>query len=320
MIGLFVTIGIIMGIIAVIWLGAAQYFQKGKRYVSYFDESVQGLSVDSSVKYRGVEVGRVERINVAPDNRLIEVVMKIDLEEKFAENTVAQLKSVGITGLVFIELNRYDKSIPDRVRIEFEAPYPVIPSRESEISRIVSNIDTVMKRITEIDIEDSFQKIKRIVDVVESVVTDEKLQNILANLNESAARFEGLTREMEKTMRELRALTVESREIIGRLELEKTSSSFNAAAVEMKQTLSRVQDLVAEITETIRGMEFAERSEEAESLMSDLDNSARLAAVGIRDASESVTRAARSLETLVQRLSENPSDIIFGRSSRERRN
>ena len=32
------------------------------------------------VKYRGVDVGRVEKIRVAPDNRLIEIVMKIEMD------------------------------------------------------------------------------------------------------------------------------------------------------------------------------------------------------------------------------------------------
>ena len=64
--GLFVTCGIGMVFLAVIWLGMSRYFKKGHYYATYFNESVQGLDVDSPVKYRGVSVGRVERIVVAP--------------------------------------------------------------------------------------------------------------------------------------------------------------------------------------------------------------------------------------------------------------
>src|SRR4030042_4203415 len=105
MIGLFVTIGILIGMVAVVWLGASKYLEKGKTYVTYFDESVQGLQLDSAVKYRGVEAGRVERIRVAPDNRLIEVVMKINLRGNIEHDYVAQLKAAGITGIVFVELD-----------------------------------------------------------------------------------------------------------------------------------------------------------------------------------------------------------------------
>jgi len=86
MIGLFVTFGVLIGMVAVVWLGASKYFEKGKTYVTFFDESVQGLQVDSAVKYRGVEVGRVEAIRVAPDNRLIEVVIKVDMKGRLEED------------------------------------------------------------------------------------------------------------------------------------------------------------------------------------------------------------------------------------------
>src|SRR3972149_9372392 len=113
MIGLFVTIGILIGMVAIVWLGASKYFEKGATYVTYFDESVQGLQVDSAVKYRGVEVGRVEKIRVAPDNRLIEIIMKIDLKGELERDDVAQLKAAGITGIVFVELSRKDPGEPD---------------------------------------------------------------------------------------------------------------------------------------------------------------------------------------------------------------
>ena len=104
MVGLFVSLGIIIIVVAIIWVGATKYFEKGNRYVTYFNESVQGLQKDSIVKYRGVEVGRVEQISVAPDNHLIAVVMKINLRDKnLPQTTIAQLKMAGITGMVFVE-------------------------------------------------------------------------------------------------------------------------------------------------------------------------------------------------------------------------
>ena len=64
-VGLFVAIGFTLAILVTIWLGMSRFLQKGRFYVTYFDESVQGLDVDSPVKYRGVFTGRVESIGVA---------------------------------------------------------------------------------------------------------------------------------------------------------------------------------------------------------------------------------------------------------------
>jgi phospholipid/cholesterol/gamma-HCH transport system substrate-binding protein len=43
-VGLFVAIGIALAILVTIWLGMSRFLQKGRFYVTYFDESVQGLS------------------------------------------------------------------------------------------------------------------------------------------------------------------------------------------------------------------------------------------------------------------------------------
>jgi len=64
-VGLFVASGIGFALIAVIWLGMSRFLEKGQYYATYFNESVQGLDIESPVKYRGVSIGRVQRVGVA---------------------------------------------------------------------------------------------------------------------------------------------------------------------------------------------------------------------------------------------------------------
>jgi ABC-type transporter Mla subunit MlaD len=47
-------------------------------YVSYFDWSVSGLSPGGEVMYNGVLVGTVRSISIAPDGRLVQVLMEVD--------------------------------------------------------------------------------------------------------------------------------------------------------------------------------------------------------------------------------------------------
>ena len=75
-VGLFVATGIGFALLAIIWLGMSRIFEKGQYFVTYFNESVQGLDMESPVKYRGVAIGRVQTIGVAPDSKLIEIVLK----------------------------------------------------------------------------------------------------------------------------------------------------------------------------------------------------------------------------------------------------
>lgn len=116
-VGLFIAIGLAITIVAIIWLGMSKYLEKGQYYAAYFDESVQGLDKDSPVKYRGVPVGRVESVSVAPDGTLVQVIMKIEtklgpeIEKESIGDIVAQLKSIGITGIMFLELDRKKRAI-----------------------------------------------------------------------------------------------------------------------------------------------------------------------------------------------------------------
>ena len=135
--GLFVISGIAMIFSAVIWLGMSRYLKKGQLYTTYFNESVQGLDVDSPVKYRGVSVGRVERISVAPDGNLIQVVLKIESHQRLDRNIVAQMKSVGITGSMVIELDRKKKGDPNfSPPLNFPSKYPIVASKPSNIHKM----------------------------------------------------------------------------------------------------------------------------------------------------------------------------------------
>ena len=53
---------------AILWLGKTDYRGIYDRYYVYTRESVAGLSVDSTVKYRGVDVGRVKEVILNPEN------------------------------------------------------------------------------------------------------------------------------------------------------------------------------------------------------------------------------------------------------------
>ena len=155
-VGLFLIIGVALAIVGIIWLGMSNYLEKGRLFVAYFDESVQGLDVDSPVKYRGVHIGRVHSIGVAPDDRLIQVVLKIETdiqpEGLNPQKLVARLKSVGITGLMFIELEHQDEPVSKaETTFSFKPEYPVIATRPSEISKFFQGIEDVFKTFRALD-------------------------------------------------------------------------------------------------------------------------------------------------------------------------
>ena len=104
--GLFALLGAGIGFGALIWVGAATFFEKTTTYVVFFDTSVQGLQKGAAVDYRGVQVGQVESIGIARDDRFIRVLAKIDNRFKVDESMVAQLSQQGLTGQAYLSLQR----------------------------------------------------------------------------------------------------------------------------------------------------------------------------------------------------------------------
>ena len=58
-VGVFVLGAMLLIVVALLSFGGVNFFSKPQRFLVYFDESIHGLDLGSSVKLRGVRVGRV---------------------------------------------------------------------------------------------------------------------------------------------------------------------------------------------------------------------------------------------------------------------
>ncbi len=203
--GLFIAAGTGIALAAVIWLGMSSFLEQGRYYVAFFNESVQGLVRDSAVKYRGVSVGRVERIEVAPDSRLIQVVLKIESDLAIDSDTVAQLKSVGITGSMFVELDRKRTGEPDRSpQLSFPTEYPVVASKPSDISEILRGIDEVLQKFKDIDVAGISERVKTALDNANELLTaidagrlSGNAVSVLENADRSLTRIESIVTRVD---------------------------------------------------------------------------------------------------------------------------
>ncbi len=185
-VGLFMVSGICLAVVAIIWLGMNRFLEKGQLYAVYFNESVQGLKHDSPVKYRGVAIGHIERISLAPDSRLIEVILNIESDISLEENMVAQQKAVGITGSKFIELDRQKDEEEDLYpKLEFPTEYPVLASRPSNISELFRGIDDIVQKLNALDIVGISASLKASLDHMDQTMSDIDAKGISNNIKAS---------------------------------------------------------------------------------------------------------------------------------------
>jgi len=327
MIGLFVTVGVSIGLIAVIWIGAFKYFEKGVIYVTYFNESVQGLQTDSAVKYRGVEVGRVEKIRVAPDSKLIEVVMKINLRGELEREYVAQLKAAGITGIVFVELDRKKPGEPDlSPQITFAAEYPIVASKPSDMSQIVSSVQVILEDLKKIDTAGISNQIKSTLTGVETTL--DQLKGVIGTVNNALAQggLEDLLREVKHTLGKVQDLVSSAEKEIQALNLPKTGAHLEMTTARIEQIISsgeienimtEAHGTVAKLNGVIEGLDRMIAG--LDRRIEGLDRRGVAVTKDIKVTSENLKRASESLEMLVERVYARPSDLLFGEPPPQRR-
>ncbi len=143
--GAFVVLLAGLLVVGVIWLGAGWNRETYVVYRAVFAESVAGLSEKAPVTYRGVEVGAVRRIRIDPraSNKVV-VEMDVDPDLTIYEDTVAQLRPQGITGMLFVELSGGTPDSPKRIA---ESGTPEIPTRPSLLHQVDATGGDILQNV-----------------------------------------------------------------------------------------------------------------------------------------------------------------------------
>lgn len=135
-------------LIGVLWLSSGKSYRVSSDiYQTYMEDSVAGLSVNAPVRYRGVEVGRVQRIALAPGNvEQVQLTLAIDRGVPIKVDTVAVLQAQGLTGIAYVELTGGRRDSP-LLRPPQGGGYPVIKSVPSLFARLDSAVTTLLDNL-----------------------------------------------------------------------------------------------------------------------------------------------------------------------------
>ena len=258
-VGIFFIAGTAIAIAALIWLGASNWFKETHSYVTYFDYTVQGLNLDAPVKFRGVQVGRVTAIEVAPDGQLIEVVMEIDPVLAIGDSLRAGLELTGITGLRYIEL---DNVGPEYMQLHpplnFAPPHKVIPSKPGGFEEIEQALRDVYEKMMAIDTEGISYRAKLLLDSgismthsADSLFNDKsftawaaRLDRTIANADNKISEldFAYYDEEIETTLREIREGSVKFNSFLAELESQSKGMRMDQ---HMNNTFENIDRLIA---------------------------------------------------------------------------
>jgi len=189
-IGLFVVVFLAGAIVMAVVLGARTVARRTVSFHTYFNESVQGLEVDSPVKFRGVTIGSVSSIAIAPDHLHVDVTEEINEDDlqhvgisqsaskgrlRVPPELRAQLASTGLTGGKFVALDYFDPATHPPPELPFVASGRYIPAAPSTMKTLEATVTRAVDKLPEL------------VDAVVAVMV--RAERIAAQLeNDGAAR------------------------------------------------------------------------------------------------------------------------------------
>ena len=289
--GIFTVILTVAVMVAASWLNRDTTLRTP--YVLTTSGSIAGLNVQAAVKYRGMEVGKVEGIvfdQEKPGQILVKVGIQADTPVTNA--TFAELGLQGLTGLAFIQLDA-DEKIKDVKKLNSTSSAPVrIAIRPSLFDRIsssgedmVSKASSAMTQINKL-LNDGNQKI---------------LTQTMVNLQDATKKITQLADEVQPAAKGIAALASGGQKSLGNA--DKMMADVGKLAVDLNKKLDQV-DRIAHSAEQIG--RSAERIGQSAAAV-EVQTLPRVNAL-VEDAS----RGIRSADRMVEKIGDEPASVLFG--------
>ena len=263
--GAFVVGSVVIGVAAAIVLTAETMRVAAVTYTSYFDEAVTGLEVGSPVRYRGVKIGNVTAIDVAPDQRHVEIVYSLGVKvlsklrlagtSHGKETRIllppdlrVQLAITGLTGTKFLQIDFFDTAGEPPV-LPFPVPENYIPATASTMKNLEEAVVRAVGMMPHIaqQLDLALSRTNAILDDLDRRGLPGKASTSLDNANQLLAtlqrklgelRVDDLSRDAAATLQDASATLVKMRGVLDHLDgadglfasVQRTSDSLNDVA------------------------------------------------------------------------------------------
>jgi len=270
MVGAFV-LGAVGLILAAVVLLKSGLFSKSHEFVIYFAGDVAGLNVGAPVKFKGVEIGQVDRIRLRLDQQVnphngqlsayvrIPVVIELD-EDKIVshggatidlsdphtipnlirEGMRAQLGSDSfVTGQRYVALDIQNPSTPFQMVAPPGSPLQEIPSVPNTLEQAQAVAIRIFERLDKVDFGAVFQQMTTTLDSISAIMSTPALRQVVAN---SEKTREQLDRTLAGAQQTLNTVNIQVPPLSN--SLQKTSVSADAAARQVRSTLDTLQTTI----------------------------------------------------------------------------
>ncbi len=190
-VGAFVLACVLGLVVVLMWLAGAQYSEEFVYYKTDFEGPVTGLGNGTTVRFNGIDVGRVSKLNFDPDDpKKVIVTLQVDPALKLHEDSVASIASEGLTGGSYVEIDGGSKTAPV-IKPKYWGDYPTIKSKPSTLQQLEESAPLLLA------------KINSIADRLNLVLSDQNISSIsgtLSNLRDVTGALDRHSGDLEKIL------------------------------------------------------------------------------------------------------------------------
>ena len=291
-VGAFVLLVVAMAVSFVFWYTDQRDKRTYQRYEIYFPGSVSGLTAGSPVRYLGVDVGKVARIALDPQQRkTVQVLADIDSTAPIDDRTRASLSLQGITGLLFVDLEQDPKAESTGALAQGQH-YPMIRSRRSDFDVLLSNLPALTTHLVEL--ADHFNEIF-------SDDTVRSLKATLENARLASERLPETVREAQQLLIEVRRTTQEVQGTVAELH-----GLITAESPDLKAAFANIREISDNLAKTTTRLNsFVTENEPGYSRFS------KQSLPEFEQLLRESRQAVRDFRDLSRSLKQNPSQLIY---------
>ncbi len=278
----------------VLWYSGHGDRREYVRYEIYFDGSVSGLARGSPVRYLGVDVGRVDRLSVDRKNPgRVKVLADVDSQAPISGATVARLGLLGLTGLLYIDLQKDPRGNPAQALVKGEK-FDVIASRQGDIEAFLAKLPDLLGHAA------------GVAERLELLLADKNLDAVsetLKNMQAASRDLPAITREAASLATELRRASTEVSELASSLR-----GVSDRAGPQLDVTLTGMQTAVGKLGRTADSLDRIVTGNEA--------TLAQFAGSGVADLQQLIgdlRETSEQMRALAGSLRDNPSSLVIER-------
>lgn len=293
MTGFFTIALLIAAVLAGIWFNRDRV--ERVPYLIATTESIPGLNPQAAVRYRGLEVGRVDDIgfNPAVPGQIV-IRLSVDPEAPITKTTFAMLGYQGVTGIAFIQLD--DEKTGSPLLKSDKHHVAAIPLHQGLLDQLEKRGLVILAKTEEITTK---------VNALLGPDNQKKMTDAFDKIGKTADAYGEIPRQLEPTLKRLPALTDQAAQSMA--SFNALSASANKATKNFDQlatTLQAPNGPITRLTETVDRVGAS-----LEGVTRDLELETLPHVVSMTDEARTSLRAVKRTATS---LSDRPQGLLFG--------